>query len=126
MPVYNQTVLKADAANRAWRTLIQQLVIDVLFAVVIVLAPLVSDANTFSDFEWKALAFLVAKTVLSVIFSYVMRLKLDPSSFPTPLPPEYPGEPNDQPDDNNVPRIVPNNPGEYKPDRAMDDNGNPL
>lgn len=93
-----RALLVNDAKNRALRTLIQQLGIDVLLAVVLVLAPLLSDANSFGDFEWQAIAFLVTKTVLATLFAWVMRRYLDGSAFPTPLPPEYPGEPNEQPE----------------------------
>lgn len=89
-------LLNDDAKNRALRTLLQQLGIDVLLAVVLLLAPLLQKANDFGDFEWKAIAFLVTKTVLATLFAWVMRRYMDGSRFPTPLPPEYPGKPNDE------------------------------
>lgn len=90
----NTSILAADARNRAWRTALQQLTIDIVVAVVLLLAPLVQDANKLDDFEWKVIAFSVGKTVVAVIFSYVMRRFIDPSRIPTPLPPADPGEPD--------------------------------
>lgn len=86
--------LRADARNRAARTFIQGLGIDILAAVILLLLPVVTSANGWGDFEWNLLGFLLAKTVAATVFAYVMRTVLDRSSIPTPLPPADPGEPD--------------------------------
>ena len=92
-------MLATDARNRALRTLVQNVGVDVLVAVVTLLWPLVQGADSFADFDWRFIAFSLVKTVLLTVFAYVMRRFLDSSSLPTPLPPEYAGEPNeDDPD----------------------------
>lgn len=142
MTTRHAAYLRVDAANRAFRTLYQQLVVDVVLAVVLVLAPIVNKADGFGDFEWKAMAFLVVKTILSTLFAYLMRRFLDPSGVPTPLPPVDPGEPADYSIRGSITAdkfatggVISNTPladsGEeignfYRPQRAMDDQGNPI
>lgn len=99
----NHAFVLADAKNRGVRTLIQNLAFDVIASVVLVLYPIVTDAKGWSDFDWQVLGFLVTKTVVVTIFSYFMRTVLDKSKLPTPLPPEYPGEPADPVDPNAQP-----------------------
>lgn len=91
------TILKADATNRALRTFLQGLAYVILFAVGLVLYNAFSTATDWSDFDWSALAFSALQAAVMAGFAYLMRAKLDPSSVPTPLPPEYPGEPNEEP-----------------------------
>lgn len=62
-----------DARNRALRTFLQGLAMDVLAALVLLLFPVVSGANDWSSFDWQILGFLAAKTVLVTLLSYVMR-----------------------------------------------------
>lgn len=88
--------LKADAANRSARAFLQGLAIDVLTAVAAVLLLWLPDADLSSRDAWLVLATGLARTVLAAVASYVMRLKLDPSGVPTPLPPADPGEPDAQ------------------------------
>lgn len=91
------TLLKIDAKNRALRTFLVGLATDVLGAVVLLLTPLITSANSWSDLDWKLMGFLLAKTAVSTAFSYLLRTVLDPSKFPTPLPPADPGEPDAAP-----------------------------
>lgn len=88
------TLLKIDAKNRALRTFLVGLATDVLGAVVLLFTPLITSANSWSDLDWKLMGFLLAKTVLSTAFSYLLRTILDGSKIPTPLPPADPGEPD--------------------------------
>ena len=95
----NAAHLATDATNRAWRTLAVNLAADLAVALALVLTTALNEANDWSDLEWNLLGFTLAKTVVTTIGSYVLRRFLDPSHFPTPLPPEFPGEPNeDTPD----------------------------
>jgi len=83
-------VLSDDARNRALRTFLQGLAIDVAVAVA-VLVHAVSTQN--EPVVWQVAAASLARTVAQTIAAYVMRRWLDPSRFPTPLPPASPGPP---------------------------------
>ena len=95
IPVTNTEVLSADARNRALRTFLQNIGIDVLVAVVAILIPFFQDANSFGELEWKIILFSLAKTIALTVFAFIMRRFLDRSAFPTPLPPVTAGTPND-------------------------------
>lgn len=71
------TAVKADARNRAARTFLQGLAADLVAALILLLLPIVTSASGWGDFEWGVLLFLVAKTVVVTVFSYVMRTWLD-------------------------------------------------
>jgi hypothetical protein len=86
--------LATDAQNRALRTFLQGLAIDLLTAVAAALLLWLPDADLSSRDAWIVLATGLARTILGTLASYVMRLKLDGSSLPTPLPPSDPGEPD--------------------------------
>ena len=90
----NKQALQADAQNRAWRTFLQGLVIDVGVALAFALTTLFGDASGWGDFQWAVISFGLAKTVVQSAASFVMRRFLDGSGIPTPLPPEPGGEPN--------------------------------
>lgn len=89
MPTPNLPNLTADSRNRALRTFIQGLAFDVAAALILLLLPVFTSANGWGDFEWTAIGFLVAKTVVVTGLSYVMRQYLDGSRVPTPVPPKY-------------------------------------
>lgn len=72
----------------------QGLTADLVAALILLLLPIVTAATGWGDFEWQVLGFLVAKTGVVTLFSYVMRTWLDRSALPTPLPPSDPGEPD--------------------------------
>lgn len=76
--------LKADAGNRALRTFLQNLAIDLGVAVALVVYTTVGSG---SDIDWALLGLSILKTVLVTAASYIMRRFGDPSSFPTPTPP---------------------------------------
>lgn len=90
----SNTLLKQDAGNRAQRAFVQGLAIDVLTAVAAALLLWLPDADLTSRDAWIVLGTGLARTVLAALASYVMRLKIDGSSIPTPLPPANPGEPD--------------------------------
>ena len=85
--------LRRDAANRAARTLWQGVGIDVVAAVLLAVVTAMSDAGGWGSLQWSLLAYSIVKTVAQTVLAWVMRLKLDGSAVPTPLPPEEPGEP---------------------------------
>ena len=87
-------ILRNDAKNRAIRTLYQGLFLDVLIAVGASLSAWLATDPTFEKAAWVALGVAVTKSVLQAVAAWLMRLKLDQSSFPTPLPPSDPGEPD--------------------------------
>ena len=74
------STIKTDAVNRSKRTLIQGLTIDVAVAVAALLLVWLPDADLTSREAWTVLAISVAKTVLTAVASYVMRLKVDPAA----------------------------------------------
>jgi hypothetical protein len=90
-----RTLLTKDAVNRAARTLWQNIGIDILVAIVTVLYPVLIESENWAELDWKWLGFSVLKTVVLVVFSFVMRRFLDASPIPTPLPPAPVPEPNE-------------------------------
>jgi hypothetical protein len=89
------TLLSRDASNRALRTFLQGLGLDMLVAVLLVFKTVFNDADSWSELEWLAIGFTLAKTLAQTIYSYVMRRYLDPSGVPTPLPPSPVPPPNE-------------------------------
>lgn len=69
---------KADAAQRAKRTFIQGIALDVAVAVAVALLAWLPDADLTSKQAWIILGTSLAKTVLTAVASYVMRLKVRP------------------------------------------------
>jgi len=86
-------LLSADAKNRAVRTFLQGLAIDLAVAVASVILSSVDAITDKAGLVTVGLA--LAKTVVTTIASYVMRRFLDGSSVPTPLPPAPAAEPAD-------------------------------
>lgn len=70
---------KADAKQRAKRTFIQGIVLDVAVAVAVALLAWLPDADLTSKQAWIILGTSLAKTVLTAVASYVMRLKVAPN-----------------------------------------------
>jgi hypothetical protein len=94
MTRYNLIRLKEDAKNRSVRTFATGLAIDVGVGVTLVLLTYFKDANAWGDIEWTILGFSVFKSFIQAAGAFVLRRFLDPSEFPTPLPPADPGEPD--------------------------------
>ena len=85
--------LTADANNRALRTFLQGLAIDLGVAVA---ALVLANVDTITDREGLTLfGIALGKTVVTTAASYVMRRFIDKSSIPTPLPPAPVPEPNE-------------------------------
>ena len=93
MAVVNAQILAADARNRALRSFLQGLAVDLGVAVITVLVTVFGDANGWGDLQWGIIGFTLAKTCVQSIASYVMRRFVDGSGLPTPLPPEPAVEP---------------------------------
>lgn len=86
-------VLANDARNRALRTFVQGLAIDLAVAVA---AFVLANADSITDKQGLILAATaLGKTLVTTVAAYVMRRFLDGSSLPTPLPPADLSEPDD-------------------------------
>ncbi len=70
---------RTDATDRAWRTLVQGLAVDVAIAIAAALLVWLPDADISSTEAWIVLGTTLAKTVLTAVASFVMRLKVDPA-----------------------------------------------
>lgn len=71
---------RQDAKDRAWRTFLQNIGVDVAVAV----GPVVYDAvagwdGAFTAAYWVPVGVSVAKTAAVVVLAYVMRLKKPPA-----------------------------------------------
>ena len=84
--------LLEDASNRALRTFLQGLGIDVGVAVAALLLVVTRDGEAWQG--WAVVGASLARTVVQSAAAYVMRRYLDASVVPTPLPPARPGEPD--------------------------------
>jgi len=72
------TAVQADAKQRAKRTFIQGIALDVAVAIAVALLAWLPDADLTSKQAWIILGTSLAKTVLTAVASYVMRLKVRP------------------------------------------------
>lgn len=70
--------VQADAKQRAKRTFIQGIALDVAVAVAVALLAWLPDADVTNKQAWTILLASLAKTVLTAVASYVMRLKVAP------------------------------------------------
>jgi hypothetical protein len=89
----NDRRLERDARNRAWRTFLQGLGLDVLVAIATLVVTLTQSPDAWQG--WAVVGASLARTVAQAAASYVMRRFLDQSPIPTPLPPDPPGEPDE-------------------------------
>jgi hypothetical protein len=87
--------LANDARNRALRVFLWGLAYTVGTAAVVVLGPVFTSADGFEDIEWSRVLWSLVQAVVVAAIAYLGRTVLDPSRFPTPLPPANPGEPDD-------------------------------
>ena len=65
--------VKTDAKNRALRTFVQGVLIDLLIAIALTAHGILTAEEGFS---WTVLGMAVLKTVLTTLTSYVMRIKM--------------------------------------------------
>lgn len=89
MPTPVMPNLAADSRNRAIRSFVQGLGIDVAVGLALVLATFFVDKNSWGEIEWTILSFSLAKSGIQAVAAYVMRQYLDGSRVPTPEPPKY-------------------------------------
>jgi len=85
---------KGDARNRATRTFLQGLAIDVAVALSLVVITYFATADGWGDIQWAILGFSVFKTVLMVVAAFIMRRFVDRPGSST-LPPDPPGQPSE-------------------------------
>lgn len=78
-----RVALKADARNRAWRTFLQGLAIDLAVAVAVLLYSVTQDDGPI---VWAVVGASLLRTVVQTAAAYVMRAFAD-GRVPTPLPP---------------------------------------
>ena len=86
--------LANDARNRSKRTFLTGLAIDVSVGIALVLGTYFASADSWGSIQWIVLSFSIAKSAVQATCAFVLRRFLDPSGFPTPLPPSDPGEPD--------------------------------
>lgn len=67
----HEATIQADATNRALRTFLQNLGIDLLVAVALVVYTTVGSG---APIDWALLGLSVLKTVLATAASYIMRI----------------------------------------------------
>jgi len=74
---------KLDARTRAFRTLVQGLLADVIAAVLLVVVPAVNGSDfAWSGGFWLTLLALAGKSALTAGLSYIARQVLPPSNLP--------------------------------------------
>lgn len=82
----------ADARNRALRTFLQGLAIDVTVSIAVVLLTVFVAADSWGELQWAVIGFSLLKTVTMTAAAYVMRRFMDrPGSLALP--------PGDEPPD---------------------------
>ena len=79
------TKLVADAKNRAARTFLTGLVVDLTVAVAVSILAGIDSINDKAALITFSLSLL--KTIVTTACSYVLRRYVDQSKIPTPLPP---------------------------------------
>lgn len=74
----DSTPVLADAKDRAWRTAVQNFSVDAAAAAGTGLYSALQDGDPFTGLFWSVLGMSVAKSVLLIAASYLMRLKVAP------------------------------------------------
>lgn len=82
------TADKADAVQRALRTLWQGFGTDALIAIGAGLVLLLDGGDVLSPVFWGAVAVLIIKSVLVAFASYLQRLRKAPTPIATPADPD--------------------------------------
>jgi hypothetical protein len=67
----------ADARNRAVRTLVQSLLVDVALALVLALTPVLADIKWERSY-WVAVGLLAARSVITAVLSWAARKLVPP------------------------------------------------
>lgn len=73
-PVQTPQEVRQDAKERSWRTLCQQLGIDLLVALATVIGPLLLSLDVSSKEQWTFIGLSVLKTIVSTLVAYLFRL----------------------------------------------------
>lgn len=76
----SKIAVKADARERAVRTLVTSLGVDVLVGVGIVASDWIGSADIRSSAAWATLGVLVAKSAITAVASYLVRLRVSPTA----------------------------------------------
>ena len=66
--------VRQDAKERSWRTLCQQLGIDLIVAHATVIGPLLLSLDVSSKEQWTFIGLSVLKTIVSTLVAYLFRL----------------------------------------------------
>lgn len=73
---------KADARDRAWRSFVQLILLDIVAALVPIATDILGQTDLWgSKSYWVTVAALLGKTILGVGLSYLMRLVKEPKTF---------------------------------------------
>lgn len=70
-------LVEADAQNRAVRTFLTGLAIDIAVAIAISLAAVFATAGGWGDLQWALISFSFAKSIGQAVASYILRRFLD-------------------------------------------------
>lgn len=73
-PVQTPEDVRQDAKERTFRTLAQQLGIDLIVALATVVGPLLLNLDVTSKEQWTFIGLSVLKTIVSTLVAYVFRL----------------------------------------------------
>lgn len=68
-----------DAKNRAWRTFLQGLLLDVVTTVAVAVAAQLSDIRWTKEY-WVGVAVLAGKSVVMAVIAYIMRKVAPPKT----------------------------------------------
>jgi uncharacterized membrane protein YcjF (UPF0283 family) len=68
-----------DARNRAWRTLVQSLAVDIGAAVILAVTPLLANIEWKKSY-WIAVGLLAARSVVTAAVSWVARRVIPPAT----------------------------------------------
>lgn len=72
--------VKSAAAERATRTILQGLGLDLLVAIALALGAWLPDSDVTDGGQWAILGVSLVKTVLQAIVAYVLRIKRPPAT----------------------------------------------
>ena len=75
--------VERDAQTRAYRTLIQGLMVDVLAAIAVALTAAIAGGIEWTQAYWVALGLAVAKSAIVAVVSYIARRAVPPATTPT-------------------------------------------
>ena len=82
------TIDRADAIQRAFRTLWQGFGTDALIAIGAGLVLLLDGGDVLSPVFWGGVGVLIIKSVLVALASYLQRLRKEPAALTVPADPE--------------------------------------